>query len=547
MGSDTSPAVSSRHTFLFPFRWDAEACSLDSLAGEFAKSGSWLCHDMDPGEQKIFRQEDVCPCGFTDDARKDKFAEYQYFYPAVRQAIFGMSGSVMRSFTYGHRYDHYAGATYQIVVPGEKGTQERPEKPEKRYTLPLEAVRLNLYNTGIGILYFQCGIPKRGDGQALTLADIKCVNEYGRRISYATYEPFALARSIRVQLPAGKQFFAEFQKPVERGTYVPAVPLGEAKGYVASFLTDILNTNGKYHFYSGVRPEKGKSNLVICPALDDRMYIHCLVICRELAEKARQILDHEEGLDCQEKSLYELFYVDKDGGCSCQDAGMRKQELEEVCYRRWLGYGSLYGVTHHSFMLLMNSEDEHTINAFLNIYCQLSCLCIAQKASLISLQAQMAAIAEGLESGRKNVNMRKSAELAQLQERYVAFSNQLDFYSVTEQYQGVELYDRLRQQLYIPQARENLITQIERLYETAAVNRDYAFGKWALILAIVSLVASGAEITLSYDELAFTRLGVMHWGWLLAWLTGVSVILGLLIHFYLCRKKKRGKRAPKAK
>ena len=141
--------------------------------------------------------------------------------------------------------------------------------------------------------------------------------------------------------------------------------------------------------------------------------------------------------------------------------------------------------------------------------------------------------------------MRKSAELAQLQERYVAFSNQLDFYSVTEQYQGVELYDRLRQQLYIPQARENLITQIERLYETAAVNRDYAFSKWALVLAVVSLVASAAEITLSYDEQAFTRLGVMNWGWLLLWLILVSLIMAGVIGLFLSRRIKWRKGHPR--
>ncbi len=115
---------------------------------------------------------------------------------------------------------------------------------------------------------------------------------------------------------------------------------------------------------------------------------------------------------------------------------------------------------------------------------------------------------------------------------------------MTEQYQGVELYHMLREQLYIHEARENLCQQIEALYETANVNQDFKFNMYAFAFALVALLWALASTWLDgLDLLEALQNGVTTaYGIVTVIIAALAVIVGAgtwLIFKHTRRKKKR--------
>ncbi|MCD7837714.1 MAG: hypothetical protein LUG65_02230 [Clostridiales bacterium] len=497
--TEENKVVRSYHTFAFPFIWEKSGLSLEDISDSFIRNVYWCCDDFkdkwELPEQRAASMEE----------RRLLYAEYQYFYPAVRNTLYGIG-------------DHPASHRYTFQPTGRENGYNHDSTMEYiiecktgDYRLNLNGIRLRLYNTGVGILVFECE-----NTSYTTLADVKAINEYGRRVGVAAVPTFYNAKRLGICIKGMESEFPltdfrPFHK--QSGGKAEKIP---PLTYFADFLTDLLNLGNATNRFVSHQTERG-GEVFIYPAIDDRMFTHCMVQMEvPCAEELLSYFHDPENADpAVEQSLYELFYVDTQGGCSARETGLRRRELEKSAYLRWLDWSSVYAVTHHSMFMLSTNTPEFLINTFLTEYFELACLCLAQKASLISLQAKMTEISSGLEVDGKRMDSDKVNRLADLQERFVAFSNQFDFYGVTEQYQGVELYDMLREQLYIREARDSLHEQIESLYETANVNQDVSFNKWALVLALIALFWEAAStwtdsvaVFQSFGEGAFLALGV---------------------------------------
>ncbi len=531
--ADEAQVVKSYHTFAFPFIWEKSGLSMEDISDSFIQNVYWCCDDF-KDEWELPEQRAA-----TQEERELLYAEYQYFYPAVRYTLYGIGAPpASHRFTFrpaGQAGSYNRNAGMEYIIECKAGNYECKAK---NYCLNLNGIRLRLYNTGVGILVFECENTKY-----TTLADVKAINEYGRRVGVAAVPTFANAKKLGVCVGRWMNFITEFNfQPEDIGGKLPTT-------YFADFLTKLLNLGRKKHQFVS-HQTKNRNEVFIYPAIDDRMFTHCMVQLKEPCadELFSYFRDPEAAAQEVEQSLYELFYVDTEENCSAQNQGMRREELRRSAYLRWLDYGTLHAVTHHSMFMLIKDGPPyaigHVINAFLTEYFELACLCLAQKASLISLQAKMTEISSGLGAGKKNLKMTKINQLSSLQERFVAFSNQLDFYSVTEQYQGVELYHMLREQLYIHEARENLCQQIEALYETANVNQDFKFNMYAFAFALVALLWALASTWLDgLDLLEALQNGVTTaYGIVTVIIAALAVIVGAgtwLIFKHTRRKKKR--------
>lgn len=74
-----------------------------------------------------------------------------------------------------------------------------------------------------------------------------------------------------------------------------------------------------------------------------------------------------------------------------------------------------------------------------------------------------------------------------LQERFIAFQNQINLQEISSQEQAIELYERFRKVNFVDDLTGALKEQLDALYDATNTNQDYSFNKWALLFTIIAL------------------------------------------------------------
>lgn len=477
----------SHHTFSFPFVWNAEKNDITYARLVKIFRDDWRWADSDIKYPLQYDRNDE-----AEKARaKDKYAEYAFFHPGARDAIFGGASNIVANFD----YKLLTGATYSIHKKlGDKGAVSRTAD----YTLPLCKIHLSLFTTGVGILSFVLE-----NYSYKSIDDVKTINEFGRRLSLPIVrggegDPLLTADRLTVCLGKDtKELTVDFDG-LSRMEQAGSAAVMENPTYIASFVTEILSGDPWGYVFTSDRRDLEKKKkktkyLYVYPAIDDRMFVSCLVRDGECAKKAANVSEtvDEEG----RASLYELFYIDPAGDCSCHNREMLDGELEASLYRRWQDRGTVYGVTHHSLVCVTTEEAPvYVIHSFNTIYIDIALLCLAQRASLIAMQAKASELTRGIDERRRGFSSKQIPRLMDLQECFVAFKNRLDLFTVSAQYQGEELYEMLREAMYVKANTENMEHQLDELYEATNVNNDFRFNKWAMALSFSALFLTLGDV-----------------------------------------------------
>ena len=189
------------------------------------------------------------------------------------------------------------------------------------------------------------------------------------------------------------------------------------------------------------------------------------------------------------KSLYEYIYIDKEGDYSAATFSFRKNILNESIYSRWSEYGTVYGVSHTSLVAItgeFKGVESMIIRPFLTQYVEIAILALVQRASILRFQRQS--------SGNL-----KNKDIQDLQKRYINYRNQLHFFEVSSQEQGIELYELIRKQLYIEKEIESLEKNLEILYEKSNVDMSNKIGAVGIFIAAISLIGT------LFDLIAYFR------------------------------------------
>lgn len=535
----TMPIPYSYHTFFLPFVFDDGGKITRKEFTKVLNPEVWKNSGKGAGNKVIF---DSCDIETADDARL-LYNEYMYFNPAARRAIYGGDDVDSVVTTYSFAPDK--------IRSGHEGNASQARyciiKGDIKYELPINGIKLKLYNTGVGIICFECeyygdkfekiGPKKYKRTFSCSPADVKLINEYGRRIAPAClFEVDKLADFCPDKLGVilgdkfGKQtelvtnlkrrFECDKGEVVDKNA--PSIPKRYFDGrvrvdYIADFIGQLLTfQNERYQVtVNPAKADKKKGIMYIQPALDDRMFVSCLVrsdslsrklrssdekTAREhyelslrgpgyldakgrarLAELLKEDFDYEED-PCTASELYALIAIDPDDS-SCQNRAMTRELLDNFLYTRWRDYGTYHAITHHSVFCITGEHDSlfnTVINQFLMHYQQMLCLVLAQRASILSLCNRVAQLSAELKSNR-------TRGLIELQEDYIAFQNQLLFFEVTPQEQGVELYQRMQKMLYIDEEKKEIEDQLQNLYEATTVKQDSKLNWLALIVSVIAL------------------------------------------------------------
>jgi len=454
----------SSHVFLFPFIWNDKKCSFFKYCN-FVENSGWKNID-------VVSNDNIIPYSIEEIKIEEKFQQMQYFTPSAQKIIFNMGSDYVKNYKF----------------PFSQGFYEL-KKGELNYKLRLKSVNLKICNTGVGILYFEVINDTYCD-----IDSVKKINEYGRRI----FPPY----------------FADF-KNKKQIPYIVADEITltvDNKEYKTSFEKDfIIDKKFDVHYIPDFlkafipRCEKNK----IFPAIDDRMFVCCCVNDIDYSSRVLKYdsdtVSEREGLNIA-MDLYEFINIDLPGDCTCPTKEMLYYILNKNVYSRWGSKGSLYAVSNHSFMCLTTGKAVHINDNFLNLYVYMVVISLAQRSSIIYFDSLSSEISNPFANGRKKI---KNKKLLMLQEKYIAFLNQYMNIEITCQEQGIELYDMMKESMFINTDNDKLQNQIERLYEAANVSQDGKFNKWATFFALFAIISQIVEACGGFS--AFMKWFYPHW------------------------------------
>mgnify|MGYP001389059456 CR=1 FL=1 len=461
----------SHHVFIFPFKW----LSKDNRKGTFLEQTSLNLIDDFFSLKSGWKRE---PYSINKPV---KFNEYNYFYDYVREVLYdthdGKNGAPLHDPDSGaenllrhYRYNLKDGKHfYKISVP----------KRCQPYSLEVDSILLQFYNTGVGVLSFH--LLNRSDQQK-SPDDILAINQFGRRL----YPPF-------FQLPldlVGNQELFDYDANWTLPNY------SELAGCIS------LEVNGKEPFSENwdtyKKPNKFQNNPFLLPqfiekllpskfikefnldpALDDRMFVVCWYGNDDLANVLYHGASTKKGKLGQrlvkpvsEAYLihpwwYKFVFVDAQD-LTCQNEVMQVELVRQATNARWANYHTFYGITDYSFVLLTSSLPVLVKNyaSFLvthlqTIYYKLAELVLLQRASVQRFSEEVTHISRlDATDDHSSVSMR----VGSLYRQYIRFVNKVYFREATAQVQGIELYQMLQQQCRIEKQVKDLDGEIHELH-----------------------------------------------------------------------------------
>lgn len=463
----------SYHVFYFPFKWE--------LPGEDKKSFSeqidlkhipideytlWDRVQYDPAEKYI------PVVGEDTKDREELFGELQYYFDFVHPVLYDIKGAQNPIIYHYERKEPKAGnVEYRIAVG------------DKEYVLKVDAINLNLYATGVGILSFFLANNEESQKEEL---DVRNINQFGRRI----------------MPPHSGEFSAENRSMLSKSIKIEGLHGGSSK-YMDEFNYKI-HTTGQYSEFglSDVwKPAVFIDNLIkdlspdmkVTPVIDDRMLVNCWYGNDELSKQVKDMTGNlKDGEFVMGDFWYKYVFVDDGHDDTCRNNEMKKKLLGESTYYRWQEQGTLYGISRYSMVALTDTSwfaSNILAMHMRTIYSRMFELIIIQRASMLRFSGEVTKVS----CLSRRTDRCLAERIGSLYQEYIRFINQIYFQHVTVQDQGIEMYDMLMQQFASSEKIKELDGEIGELHQYITLLIDQKRnenGEWLNWLAAVFLPAT---------------------------------------------------------
>ena len=435
----------------------------------------------------------------SDDLLYD---ERHYFYPFVHEVLFDKGHSGRKEPLKTH-FEIACGpdARYEMKV--------RNDGSKISYSLRIKSINLNLYSTGAGILAFHLA-----NEDYCCEEDVLRINQFGRRIML----PFFGDKEGRSEtaeeicicgldgFPSLREDFSDY---AQWDSWKPA-----------SFITELIKDLS--------------DDLDFKPAIDDRMFVMSWYRNTALAERSVMDMEHSQSLS-DSHFWYRYLYVDG-GFATCQNEEMRNALIDEATYKRWTDYGSLYGITRYSMvMLTSDSVPIHLLNTFETIYARMAELVLMQRVSLLNFSEEASSVSSELAKDDHKVYGRVQS----LYSEYIAFVNRFYHREVTAQDQGIEIYTMMQRALRMDEFVKDLDNDIGELYQYMSMVEDRSQGRKADSLNWIMGIFAPASFVAGIwgmNEMCDVYCSDSFWKELV-WIVLVAGMTYLFVHFYNRSKK----------
>lgn len=454
------------------------------------------------------------------------YNEYNYFYDFTRDALFDTDPNSNEINFFNFDLSKEKDTTYQIqLAPGVN------ETIDKIYILDIESLSLQLHKTGVGVLTFHLKNTNKDQSKP---TDIQLINQFGRRL----YPPFLMTPDT-IEEPGDEESEGLYSKAnwtrslegEQAENNRKKLVLGVQDAELAKSLT-VLGEREDFKAFGGQISSKPyspplpkflqkilwadqKPPYELRPILDDRMFVISWYGHDFLAGYLGQSNSEGQANFLNLDWWYEYVFVDNPGAKSCPYPPMAKSLIESSTNARWSPYGTLYGVTRYSFVLLTTqwstlkkNNAYFLLHHLQTLYFKMVNLCLIQKATLLMFSDQI--------KQYTNQPLKTQAVL----KNYSIFVNRQYFREVTAQIQGIELYQLLHSQMGIPEEIVFLERELQSHHNILLLQESEESNKknerLNQLLAILSTILAVPGVSLAYyginafnDELApFNRFAL---------------------------------------
>lgn len=502
----------SYHIFYFPFKWElrgsgnklfTEQTDLERIPLNMGSFWKRVQYNPEEGNS-LLDDTDI-------QERKELFGELQYYFDFVHPVLYDKKGEENPIIFHFEREEPKRGnVEYHITVrDGEK-------RIDKEYVLQVDAINLNLYSTGVGILSFYLANKKENQQDESSVRDI---NQFGRRI----------------MPPHSGEFDADERRLLAKSIVITGLE-GDSHRYLDLFDYKILNGGNIRGLSNTWEPAVFIDSLIkdlstemeVKPVIDDRMLVNCWYGNDELSDEIKKNKDFVNS-----DFWYQYVFVDNGKEPTCMNREMRKDLLAKSTYLRWQEtYGTLYGVTRYSLVVLTKRNAFNFIGMHMRtIYSRMFELIIIQRASILRFSSEVTKVS-CLSKGSRTV---LAERISSLYKEYIRFVNQVYFQSVTAQDQGIELYNMMMEQFLLAEKVKNLDDEIGELnqYITLIIDQKRSEnGEWLNKLAAYFLPA-----TVMTGVLGMNPFGEGDYWMSLSIQIIIILLLSVFLYHFLFNKK----------
>ena len=519
--------ATSYHVFSYPFQWDAKQ-SVDGISKIIEKG------NFDLGPFRLgMRWKRIPALNETDGpvllgssySGRLLYKVYQYYNYPSRNLILGRDGFALK-YALCDKNGRYIGGK-MFIEYSEKLNDGSDDKPvRKTFELDIIGIKLDIFEFGVGIISYEVIHSEKKEEKRTpvdTLSTVNLINEKGRRL----YPPYIddpetagpLTADMITMVLEGNgteyemaQDYRKIIKNIKASKQNGRIEIGES---LPQYITELV-------------PFMDKVKTIT----DDRMFCCTLVMDDDVADRAKQYSEGECGSFTEE--LYKFTYIEN--SISCTSASMRKRIMEESIYDRWVEYGILYGVSHHSFVSVMgdvsgggSDKPYYLVENFAGLYVPMVKLVLAQRAGLLVFSERVSELSREVKDYKKHCEKRLESS-NRYQQDYSRFLNEFMLQEISSEEQAVELYSLLQKQLYIERVQKSLTEQsgiLNEITETLVAHQEEnSDKKLQNILAVLSVVGfwyEFAQIIDIYKDKEFLA------GWIWSGpITLISSVIGIV-------------------
>lgn len=499
----------SYHIFYYTFLWhnilqDEKECKKENVwkkLNRFTSNGKWI------RRSELVRQE-------YENNIPSHFDEMCYFYEYTHQILFDKN-----------KYTHVLHFEREEFEQNNQQIRYIIETNKKKYNLKIDRINLDLYELGVGILSFHI----ENDMEHFDIEDVCNINSYGRCV----YVPFWEDQISHSQIPnkisitgLGEEYSHEYNLNKENSKEL-LLPWHLPDHLYKLLMSDLFNK------YSGIS---------VHPAIDNRMFVNCWY-CDDVLSKELSSIDLKSDKKTQILKWKALYGIDS-------PSSMQTDEIdnEEICrhtYSLWQRYGTLYGYTRYSFILLTNAESysQKMKTHLQTMYSRILKLVLLQKSSILHFSKDISAISLNQDNEEYLIKV-----VQRIYNQYITFTNHIYFNDITPQPQGTEIYNRLQNELEIADNVSKLNQSIGDVYNSLSAtmyaskrDRQSRALNWIAVLFLPpSLVTSFCGMSqLWYNKFTFDLFIAEC-----LWSVGITIVLAFIFWFITKSSDKKKKRRP---
>lgn len=453
----------SYHIFYFPFKWEIEGNEKKLFSDQvdlknIPISSPLMWERVQIDESQYSRNDNI-------DEQKELFAERQYYFDFVHPVLYDIMNEE-------NPIIHH----YERRETKESKVEYHVKVKDITYILRLDALNVNLYSTGVGIMSFflKNELENQKDENS-----IRNINQFGRRIMPPHCGEFSQGR---------RDMLADYIQIV--GLHGDEYRYSDTYDYVKG-----VGTSLKRGFECVWHPawfikhliEDLSSSLRVTPVIDDRMLVNCWYGNDDLATDIKTV-DKDGKVPFVYSDLwYKHLFVDNGSDPTCKNDEMKKRLLEKSTYCRWQKDGTLYGLSRYSMVALTNAQwfAKNVLAMHMRtIYSRMFELVILQRASMLRFSGEVTKVS----ALKGDDNKKISERIASLYKEYIRFINQIYFRSVTAQDQGIEMYEMLLRQFDSIAQIKDLDEEISELHQYVSLVNDQRRNENGEILNILATI-----------------------------------------------------------